>query len=102
MSEATKHAARTVLQSAVAFAVALPALVGASHLPTTLPWVAGGLAAAGALTRVMAVPAVQRALPAWLRTDGPPGEDASLRALATIAADRTGDGAGGGAGGAHD
>ncbi|MEU9702823.1 hypothetical protein [Streptomyces sp. NPDC047981] len=68
MSEPTKRTARTVLQTAVALAVVLPAIVDASGLPATLPWVAGALAAAGALTRVMAVPAVQNLLPSWLRT----------------------------------
>ncbi|MFB7375299.1 hypothetical protein ACFC0D_36315 [Streptomyces sp. NPDC056222] len=68
MSETAKRTARTVLQSAVALAVVLPAVVDASGLPATLPWVAGALAAAGALTRVMAVPAVQNLLPRWLRT----------------------------------
>ncbi|MER7955416.1 hypothetical protein [Streptomyces sp. NPDC096030] len=68
MSENTKRAVRTVLQSAVGIAVVLPAIVDASGLPATLPWVAGALAVAGALTRVMAVPAVQNLLPSWLRT----------------------------------
>ncbi|MFJ3900428.1 hypothetical protein [Streptomyces sp. NPDC090025] len=68
MSEAAKRTARTVLQTAVALAVVLPAIVDAAGLPTALPWVAGALAAAGALTRVMAVPAVQNLLPSWLRT----------------------------------
>ncbi|MFB9389846.1 hypothetical protein ACFPM3_30255 [Streptomyces coeruleoprunus] len=69
MSEAARRTARTVLQTAVGLAVALPALVDAAGLPATLPWVAGALAAAGALTRLMAVPAVQALLPRWLRTD---------------------------------
>ncbi|MFI8518963.1 hypothetical protein ACIGEZ_14220 [Streptomyces sp. NPDC085481] len=68
MSEAAKRTARTVLQTAVGIAVVLPAIVDASGLPATLPWVAGALAVAGALTRVMAVPAVQDLLPSWLRT----------------------------------
>lgn len=68
MSEEAKRTARTVLQSAVALAVVLPAIVDASGIPATLPWVAGALAAAGALTRVMAIPAVQNLLPTWLRT----------------------------------
>ncbi|MET9345493.1 hypothetical protein [Streptomyces termitum] len=76
MSDAAKRTARTVLQSAVGLAVALPALVDAVGLPATLPWVAGALAAAGALARVMAVPAVQLLLPGWLRTDA---EDADGR-----------------------
>ncbi|WP_175409958.1 hypothetical protein [Streptomyces sp. TRM64462] len=69
MSEAAKRTARTVLQTAVGLAVALPALVDAAGLPASLPWVAAALAVAGALTRVMAVPAVQTLLPGWLRTD---------------------------------
>ncbi|MFF9912287.1 hypothetical protein [Streptomyces sp. NPDC013457] len=68
MSDAAKRTARTVLQTAVGIAVVLPAIVDASALPATLPWVAGALAVAGALTRVMALPAVQNLLPSWLRT----------------------------------
>ncbi|MEV5240001.1 hypothetical protein AB0K89_12945 [Streptomyces cinnamoneus] len=69
MTETTRRTLRTVLQTAVALAVVLPAVVEAAGIPATLPWVAGALAAAGALTRVMAVPAVQILLPTWLRTD---------------------------------
>ncbi|GGT65394.1 hypothetical protein [Streptomyces purpureus] len=71
MPDAAKRTARTILQTAVAIAVVLPAAVDASGIPATLPWVAGALAAAGALTRVMALPGVQRILPGWLRTDEP-------------------------------
>ncbi|MGW4030262.1 hypothetical protein ACWEFL_13195 [Streptomyces sp. NPDC004838] len=73
MSEAARRTARTVLQTAVGIAVALPALMDASGLPATLPWVAGALAVAGGLTRIMALEAVQRLLPSWLRTDAPRG-----------------------------
>ncbi|MFD8010311.1 hypothetical protein [Streptomyces sp. NPDC058955] len=69
MSEAAKRTARTVLQTAVALALVLPALVDASGIPASLPWVAGALAVAGGLTRAMAVPAVQLLLPSWLRTE---------------------------------
>ncbi|MFC8271673.1 hypothetical protein ACFUJR_03850 [Streptomyces sp. NPDC057271] len=72
MSDASKRTARTVLQTAVAIAVVLPAIVDASGLPETLPWVAGALAVAGALTRIMAVPSVQNLLPSWLRSS--PGD----------------------------
>ncbi|MER5964218.1 hypothetical protein [Streptomyces sp. NPDC002057] len=68
MSDAAKRTARTVLQSAVGIAVVLPAIVDASGLPETLPWVAGALAVAGGLTRVMALDAVQNLLPSWLRS----------------------------------
>lgn len=68
-SDTTKRTARTVLQTALGFAVALPAIVAASGIPEALPWVAGGLAVAGGFARVMALPGVQRLLPGWLRTD---------------------------------
>jgi hypothetical protein len=71
MSDASKRTARTVLQSAVGIAVVLPAVVSASGVPESLPWVAGGLAVAGGFARVMALPAVQALLPRWLRTDEP-------------------------------
>lgn len=56
------RAVRTVLQGAVMFAVALPAIVAASGIPETLPWVVGALAVAGGLARVMALPAVEAML----------------------------------------
>ncbi|MCX5228029.1 hypothetical protein ABZY16_27670 [Streptomyces sp. NPDC006553] len=67
MSDAAKRTARTVLQSAVGIAVVLPAIVDASGVPATLPWVAGALAVAGGLARVMALDVVQNLLPTWLR-----------------------------------
>ncbi|MEX2985333.1 hypothetical protein [Streptomyces sp. C36] len=84
MTDTTKRTLRTVLQTAVALAIVLPAIVDAAGVPATLPWVAGALAAAGGLTRVMAVPGVQALLPSWLRTgrQAPPGTDAELLALA--------------------
>jgi hypothetical protein len=69
MSDAAKRTARTIVQTAAAIAVLLPAIVDASGIPATLPWVAGALAVAGALTRVMALPGVQALLPSWIRTD---------------------------------
>ena len=71
MSDASKRTARTVLQSAVGIAVALPAIVSASGVPEALPWAAGALAVAGGFARVMALPAVQSLLPRWLRVDEP-------------------------------
>ncbi|WP_326728853.1 hypothetical protein [Streptomyces phaeochromogenes] len=62
MSPATKRAVRTVLQGVVMFAVALPAIVSASGIPESLPWVVGGLAVAGGLARVMALPSVEQLL----------------------------------------
>ncbi|MFF4409064.1 hypothetical protein [Streptomyces sp. NPDC001404] len=71
MSDAAKRTLRTLLQTAVGLAVALPAIVDASGIPASLPWVAGALAVAGGLARVMALPPVQTLLPTWLRTEQP-------------------------------
>ncbi|MEV0444960.1 hypothetical protein AB0I84_38535 [Streptomyces spectabilis] len=62
MTPENKRTIRTVLQGAVAFAVALPGIVAASGVPDSLPWVSGGLAAAGGLARVMALPSVEALL----------------------------------------
>lgn len=75
MKDSTKRSARTALQTSVGVAVMLPQIVAASGIPASLPWVAGSLAVAGGLARVMALPGVQGLLPGWLRTDedGPAG-----------------------------
>ncbi|AYD86214.1 hypothetical protein SEA_DAROLANDSTONE_23 [Streptomyces phage Darolandstone] len=62
MTDANKRTVRTVIQGIVGFAVALPAVVDASGVPESLPWVAAGLAAAGGLARVMALPSVEALL----------------------------------------
>jgi hypothetical protein len=69
MQDSTKRTARTILQTTVGIAVMLPAIVAASGVPESLPWVAGALGIAGGLARVMALPGVQALLPGWLRTD---------------------------------
>ncbi|MGI5443096.1 hypothetical protein ACQEV4_38870 [Streptomyces shenzhenensis] len=61
------------MQTTVGVAVALPGIVAASGIPASLPWVAGALAVAGGLARVMALPTVQLLLPSWLRTDDTAG-----------------------------
>lgn len=68
MTEDTKRALRTALQTLVGVAVALPLIVDASGIPETATGVAGALAVAGGLARVMALPVVQALLPKWLRT----------------------------------
>ncbi|MDX3841722.1 MULTISPECIES: hypothetical protein [Streptomyces] len=62
MTPAAKRTVRTVIQGVVMFAVALPAIVSASGIPDALPWVAGALAVAAGLARVMALPAVEQLL----------------------------------------
>ncbi|MFE1770258.1 hypothetical protein [Streptomyces sp. NPDC059008] len=80
MTDATRRTIRTVLQTTVALAVLLPTIVEASGIPASLPWVAGALAVAGGLARVMALPGVQAVMPGWLRSE--PRPDDELRALA--------------------
>lgn len=62
MKSSTRRTIRTALQAAVGVAVALPAIVAASGIPESLPWVAGALAVAAGLARVMALPAVEQLL----------------------------------------
>jgi hypothetical protein len=69
VKDSTKRTARTILQTTVGVTVVLPGIVHASGIPASLPWVAGALAVAGGLARVMALPSVQTLLPSWLRTD---------------------------------
>ncbi|MFI7500528.1 hypothetical protein ACIBVL_18880 [Streptomyces sp. NPDC049687] len=88
MSEAAKRTLRTVLQTAAGLCVLLPTAVDAAGIPDTLPWIAGALAVAAGVTRVMALPAVQNMLPAWLRTDTRPNDDAALLSLADAPTER--------------
>ncbi|MGW4728837.1 hypothetical protein ACWEQC_06600 [Streptomyces shenzhenensis] len=69
MKDSTKRTVRTIVQTTVGVALALPGIVAASGIPASLPWVAGALAVAGGLARLMALPTVQLLLPSWLRTD---------------------------------
>lgn len=55
---------RTVFQALVGLAVMAPLLVAQTGLdPDQLPWLAGVLAVAAAITRIMAIPQVE----AWLQ-----------------------------------
>jgi hypothetical protein len=63
-----KRTIRTVVQVIVPLAVALPEIVDASGVNDSLPWVAGAIAGSAALTRIMAVPQVQKWL-LWLNTE---------------------------------
>lgn len=68
---------RTTFAVIVALAAMLPLLVDAAGIDETLPGVAGVLAIAGAITRVLALPAVEaflaRFLP-WLAADPDAGK----------------------------
>lgn len=67
MSSQEKHPwktiVRTVLQAVIGLLVILPQVVEAADLSESIPWVAGGLAVSAAVTRVMALPSVEK----WLR-----------------------------------
>jgi ABC-type uncharacterized transport system permease subunit len=58
--------ARTVFAAVVGFAALLPLLVQASGVDQTLPAVAGAVAVAGAITRIMAIPQVETFLRTFL------------------------------------
>jgi hypothetical protein len=62
MTPANKRAIRTVVQTAVGFALALPAIVAATGIPESLPWVAGVVAVSAGAARIMALPAVEQLL----------------------------------------
>ncbi|MCX3061867.1 hypothetical protein [Streptomyces beihaiensis] len=88
MSEAAKRTLRTVLQAALGLCVLLPVIIDAAGIRQTIPWAAGSLAVAAAVTRVMAVPGVQALLPRWLHVQPPSTTDAELLSLAKGSAER--------------
>ncbi|MFE0447353.1 hypothetical protein ACFW6C_07500 [Streptomyces fungicidicus] len=67
MTDTRRRTVRTIFQTAVSLAAAMPAIVAASGLAETSGAVALALAVSGAVTRVMALPAVDGMLPVWLR-----------------------------------
>lgn len=67
MTDANRRTIRTAIQWTLGLAAALPGIVAAAGVPESLPWVATGLAVAAAITRVMALPAVDALMPPWLR-----------------------------------
>lgn len=69
MTDHQRRTARTVFQTAVTLAAAVPAIVQASGLAETSGAVALALAVSGAVTRIMSLPAVDAMLPSWLRKE---------------------------------
>ena len=67
MNDSTRRTIRTAVQAAVSLAAAAPLLVTASGLAETSSGVAAFLAVSAAVTRLMAVPAVDSLMPSWLR-----------------------------------
>lgn len=74
---------RTIVQALIGLAVLVPVLVQALGLEHAAPWIAGVLAVSSAVTRVMALPAVEewlRRFVPWLAADTePPPVDAAAR-----------------------
>lgn len=67
MSEHTRRTARTVLQVILALAAGLPLIIDAAGIPQSAAGVGVVLAVAAGVCRVMALPVVERVMPAWLR-----------------------------------
>ncbi|MEV7197185.1 hypothetical protein AB0N81_36065 [Streptomyces sp. NPDC093510] len=68
-NDATRRGLRTAVQALVALITALP-LLAADPGVADVPVLAGLVAFATALSRLMAVPAVEALLPPWLRRKG--------------------------------
>ncbi|MFJ4799213.1 hypothetical protein [Kitasatospora purpeofusca] len=81
MRDSTRRTIRTTLQTALGIAAALPLIVSASGIPEATPGVGVGLAVAAGLTKVMALPAVDRLLPGWLRAAPDPDAAVLRRAV---------------------
>jgi len=81
MSDAAQRTLRTVVQTLAGVCVLLPSAVSSSGLTATLPWAAGAVAVAGALSRLMSLPGVQALLPSWLGTGAAVNGDRALSAL---------------------
>ncbi|MFE6683919.1 hypothetical protein [Streptomyces sp. NPDC057729] len=62
MKPSTKRSIRTAIQAAAGLAAALFAIVQVSGVPESLPWVAGALAVAAVVSRVMALPVAEQLL----------------------------------------
>lgn len=70
--------ARTVFAFIVGLAALLPVVISAAGLSTSLPWVAAALVVAGAVTRIMAIPAVNDFLERFLPFLGARGNQSAL------------------------
>lgn len=72
MLDSTRRTIRTVLQTGLSLAAAAPLIVDAAGISQTAWGVGAGLAVAAGVTRVMALPVVERLLPSWLRATADP------------------------------
>ncbi|MGW6913698.1 hypothetical protein ACWGB8_07750 [Kitasatospora sp. NPDC054939] len=81
MRDSTRRTIRTTVQTGLGLAAAAPLILDASGIPQSAPGVAVGLAVAAGITRVMALPVVDRMLPAWLRSAPDPDAEAHRQAV---------------------
>ncbi|MFE0189285.1 hypothetical protein [Streptomyces sp. NPDC058989] len=78
MSEADRRTVRTIVQTVLGLAAALPLIIDTAGIPRTAAGVGVILAVVMAVTRVMQLEQVQRLMPRWLRTAIPdPGTGAA-------------------------
>ncbi|MFG3244614.1 hypothetical protein [Streptomyces sp. NPDC048157] len=69
MTDANRRTARTVFAYVVSLAAALPLIIEASGIPEATAGAGALLAVGAAVTRILALPAVDALLPSWLRKD---------------------------------
>lgn len=69
MTDETKRLVRTAFQVVVSLAIAMPLIVAATGWSSTAPIIAAVLSVSLGITRVMAIPAVEKLLPGWLRRE---------------------------------
>ncbi|GAA1152150.1 hypothetical protein F4556_004070 [Kitasatospora gansuensis] len=77
MSDSTRRTLRTAVQTVLGLLAALPLLVDSGTLPATLPGLALAVTVSGTVTRLMALPGIERLLPGWLHretADAPSGD----------------------------
>ncbi len=74
MTDSSRRTVRTVLQVALAVLVALPVILDQTGItPDQAPWLAGVVAVAGVIARIMQVPAVDALLEPIGLSKGTPG-----------------------------
>ena len=66
--------ARSIFQFAMGLLVIVPVIIAELGLADSIPWVAGALAVAAAVARVMAIPAVVEFLKQWAPWLSPTGK----------------------------
>ncbi|MFJ6748265.1 hypothetical protein ACIQNI_08750 [Streptomyces sp. NPDC091266] len=75
MSDAARRTLRTIVQTLLGLAAALPLIISSAGIPRTAIGVGTALAVAAGATRVMQLDAVQRLIPRWLRSAVPDSSD---------------------------